>query len=250
MSSTEKLADVEKMDQGDSSRRKTIIVRLLILFFAEFLGTALLLFVGCLGVAARTQEPQYVPSYFGGFSFGLAVVLCIHCVGYASGAHINPQVSLAALILGKIDVKSLFVYFIAEFLGAIAGTGLLLLLWPSDSHPECGTNLHPNITTLQGVALEMTITFALILACCSNWDTRNSDSLDSVAIRMGLVVAAIAMGEGFLTGASMNTARSFGPALWDNKWDNHWVYWVGPTIGSLSAAFLSKYVLSRQVEGD
>ncbi|KAK4879549.1 hypothetical protein RN001_007695, partial [Aquatica leii] len=243
MSSTEKIITIENM------RNDSRTPRLAIIFAAEFFGTATLLFVGCMGVCtSRFILNIALSPKFGDLGFGFAVLLSIQSIGHISGAHLNPQVSLAALINGHIRLVEIPFYLLGEFTGAIAGFGLLMLLWPAGSHPECSTRIHSDITVLQAIGMEVTITALLIIACCAAWDSRNESNTDSTAIRLGLVISVLSMGAGPITGSSMNTARSFAPALLGNVWRNHWVYWVGPTLGSCIGSVFYKYVLGYQVK--
>lgn len=81
-----------------------------------------------------------------------------------------------------------------------------------------------------------------MLVVCSVWDARNEKNSDSVSIKFGLTVAVLATAVGPYTGCSMNPARSFAPALWNNQWSHHWVYWFGPIGGALIASFVYKTV--------
>lgn len=81
-----------------------------------------------------------------------------------------------------------------------------------------------------------------MLTACAIWDPRNSKNSDSVAIKFGLIVCALATIVGPYTGCSMNPARSFAPALWNAHWTNNWIYWVGPVVGSLLASLSYKLI--------
>lgn len=101
----------------------------------------------------------------------------------------------------------------------------------------CVTDLHPNVSAIQGLILEGIATGLLILVVCSVWDARNAKNTDSVPIKFGLAVAVLATTIGPYTGCSMNPVRSLAPALWNNQWSRHWVYWFGPIGGSLLFSF-------------
>ncbi|KAF5282804.1 hypothetical protein FQR65_LT02801 [Abscondita terminalis] len=250
MSSTEKIITIEKME-GDNKKRFPKGFKMVTIFFAEFLGTATLLFIGCMaGCTSRFVTDIPVLPHIGAAGFGLSVLLAIQLTSHISGAHLNPQVSLAALIMGEISFIMFPIYLVAEFLGALAGFGLLTVLWPSGSHPECSTMIHSDVTLVQALGLETAITSLLILSCCAVWDVRNKTNSDSVAIRLGLVISIICLGAAPITGASMNSARSFAPALFRNNWKDHWVYWCGPTVGSVIGSVFYKYILSYQSKED
>nr|CAD7404080.1 unnamed protein product [Timema cristinae] len=80
---------------------------------------------------------------------------------------------------------------------------------------------------------------------CSTWDARNRNRHDSTPLKFGFFVTAIVASEAPYTGAHMNPARSLGPALWSCKWDNHWIYWVGPIVGSILTTYTYKFVFAN-----
>lgn len=231
------------------------------LLVAEFLGTGLLLFLGCMGcLGAHTDVPGYMSS----LSFGLTVMVIIQMFGHISGAHLNPAVTMVTVLSGIVELKSAPFYLLGQFAGAICGLGGLKLLMPSDFIAQdfidentnqtihklglCTTNLNSNLTPAQGFGIEVVITFILIFVCYALWDKRNSTKQDSVPLRFGFLIAAIGIAAGPFTGGSMNTARSFAPALLNNDWENQWIYWIGPTLGALIAHYFYKLIFSLPAE--
>lgn len=99
---------------------------------------------------------------------------------------------------------------------------------------------------LQGFVIEVIATGILMLMTCGVWDARQTKYGDSVAIKFGLAVAVICMAVGPYTGCSMNPARSLAPAIWNNYWPNHWVFWFGPLTGSFIASLLYRYIFWPQ----
>ena len=95
---------------------------------------------------------------------------------------------------------------------------------------------------IQRFVVEVIATGILMFMTCAVWDSRNVKYGDSVAIKIGLTVSVICMAVGPYTGCSMNPARSFGPALWNNSWLNHWIFWFGPITGSFNASALYKTI--------
>ncbi|KAJ8935464.1 hypothetical protein NQ318_007567, partial [Aromia moschata] len=87
----------------------------------------------------------------------------------------------------------------------------------------CSPNFNSNITPVQAMLVEFILSLILVWVCCALWDSRNVGKDDSLAIRLGLTVAGLIMAGGSYTGANLNPARSFGPALINGDWDNHWV---------------------------
>lgn len=102
----------------------------------------------------------------------------------------------------------------------------------------CVTNIFSEDHKAQGVAVEALAAGILVFFTYAIWDPRNARNTDSTPLRFGLCVTALSLAFAPYTGCSMNPARSFGPAIWNSKWDNHWIYWVGPITGSVVASLL------------
>jgi len=226
------------------------------MFLGELVGTTFLLLFGCMGNLnwSGVEQPQFI----GGFIFGLTVLSIIQCFGTISGAHLNPAVTLCALLYRIISIPMAIAYVIAQLAGAIMGFGLLMLLTPSEIfRPEgmegagvCSTVPRPELTTAQVFFLEYFATTVLITLCCSSWDPRNAKLQDSVALKFGFAVAVLSITVGPATGNSMNPARTFGPALLNSDWDLHWVYWMAPMSASLVTTLIYKALFFRDVTAD
>ncbi|KAK9746939.1 Major intrinsic protein [Popillia japonica] len=240
---------------ADGRKKKTAIENVLELFVAEFVGTGLLLFLGCMGCAVAPNSLPIVSHYFHALTFGLAVLICVQIIAHISGAHLNPVVTIATVIFGHVKPLIGIVYVVAQFSGATLGFGLIKLLLPDiyveteyvnnanitvTRHGLCTTVPHPQISTFQAIGIEAVTTAVLILVCCSVWDKRNANNTDAISVKFGLVIAGIAMGSAPFTSGSMNPARSFGPALLNGEWDRHFIYWVGPILGSVAASYFYK----------
>lgn len=213
------------------------------MFIAEVIGTAILIFIGCMACIGSLLPSPLQAS----IAFGMTVNLIIMMLGHVSGAHLNPAVTIGAVIVGLKSIPTGILYIIAQFIGASLGYGALQIVIPTDlfnngnSNPVvgvCMTVVHPSVSITQAILIEALCTACILLGACATWDSRCAHTTDSTAIRFGFSVVAISLAAGPYTGCSMNPARSFGPALWNNDWTNQWVYWFGPTIG----AFLGTYV--------
>ncbi|XP_017837134.1 aquaporin isoform X2 [Drosophila busckii] len=223
----------------------------LCVFFGELIATAMLIFLGCMGCV---QSSQYVNSHFQcSLNFGFVVLICIQCFGCVSGAHLNPAVTLASYVYKMISLPMALAYFVAQMLGAFIGYGLIRASLPKDSVCSaetplgaCVTAVADGISVWQGLLIEFLVTCALITICCGVWDPRNSKFMDSVSVRFGLAIACLSLTAGQFTGASMNPARSFGPAVWNNQWKHHWIYWAGPLVAALVTALVYKHVFRRE----
>lgn len=231
-----------------------------VLCAGEVVGTAILVFMGCMGcVADITGGP--IPHLQISFAFGLAVMIAVQVVGHISGSHINPIVTVAAATLGNIPLIRVPIYFVGQFLGALLGFGLLKAATPAKfmgnaitetlngtikAAGVCSPGIHKDITPLQGFLVEFLATLILALVCCGVWDHRNSDKHDSTAVRFGLAVTVLAIVAGPYTGANMNPVRSFAPALFNGDWNNHWLYWVGPLLAGFVGGLLYRVVFTTQ----
>jgi aquaporin related protein len=230
-----------------------------ILCAAEIGGTAILLFLGCMGCVNSLSPGGIIPHEQLSFTFGLAVMVAIQVFGHISGAHINPIVTVAAATLGDIPLIQVPIYFVGQLIGAFLGFGLLLVVTPEANVGNfynnitgekiglgvCSPGLHPDISAGQGLFVEFILSLILSLFCCGVWDRRNKDKHDSVAIRFGLAVAVLAMAGGPYTGANMNPVRSFAPALLNGDWKHHWVYWIGPLSAGFIAGLLYRLVFRK-----
>lgn len=236
---------IKELFQEDCSISDTMRTAL-----AEFLGTAVLVFLGCMGcVGSLGTEPRMFQM---SLTFGLTVLIIIQSIGHISDAHINPAITIGAVVLGKKSLQTASVYFVAQCLGAIMGYGLLKvvtpqsLLYGSDGPDTatsfCITAIHKDISLMQGFIAEVIATAILMFMNCGIWDIRNERNTDSVGIRVALAVTVLCMSVAPYTGCSMNPARSLGPAIWNNSWRDHWVFWFGPIGGSLLASIMYRSI--------
>ncbi|NP_001106228.1 aquaporin-like [Bombyx mandarina] len=208
---------------------------------SEFISTLLLLVFGCMACIPHAGYlPQ--PPIYGALGFGLVVSFNVQIFGHISGAHMNPSVTLASLIWGAISFPLAIAFIVAQCAGAILGYGLLIAVSHIDMDGVCMTLPRTEITLFQALIVEAVLTAALSFLNCACWDPVNKNKQDSVPVKFGLAIAGLSIAGGPLTGASMNPARSLGPALWTGIWTGHWVYWVGPLVGSAIAAVFYLFV--------
>ncbi|XP_043488571.1 aquaporin AQPAe.a-like [Polistes fuscatus] len=215
------------------------------MFIAEVVGTAILIFIGCMAVIGSLLPSALQSS----IAFGMTVNLIIMMLGHVSGAHLNPAVTIGAVIIGLKSIPTGTLYIIAQFIGASIGYGILQVVIPTDLFNNgnlnpivgvCMTVIHPSVSIAQAILIEALCTACILLGACATWDSRCAHTTDSTAIRFGFSVVAISLAAGPYTGCSMNPARSFGPALWNNDWTDQWVYWFGPTLGALFGTYFYK----------
>lgn len=221
------------------------------MFMSEFIATGLMVFLGCMGCIKEVDNPPPT-HHMTSLSFGLVILLIIQGFGHISGAHLNPAVTLCALLINVVTPLMAVVYVIAQFAGAILGYALLKVLIP-DYYIKptfCMTLPLERVTTIQALAIETIITTVLIIIVCAVWDKRNADKPDSVPLRFGFVIVAISMVAGPFTGASMNTVRTFAPALLEGNFNFQWIYWVGPNIGAVLGTGLYKFIFAVKEEDE
>ena len=219
---------------------------------AEFIGTCTLVLLGCgtamlVGCDAANGGGYILTA----LAFGLVIVGMAYCVGNISGCHINPAVSLGVLMSGGIKVKEFVGYVISQCLGALAGSGLLALIFNlggvEDKTGGLGTNglAGVNGSAAAGLIVEILLTFIFVLTILGVTSKKaGHGSFGGLIIGLTLTLVHI-FGIG-LTGTSVNPARSFGPALvlaFTGKADALavlWVFIVGPFIGAALAALTYK----------
>ena len=221
-------------------------------YIAEFIGTLALVFLGC-GTAMlvgcdAAQGGGYILT---AFAFGLTIVGMAYCVGNISGCHINPAVSLGCLLSGRMDIKDFVGYVIAQCLGALAGSGLLALIFNlggvTDMTGGYGTNglAGVNGNIVAGLLVECILTFFFVLVILGVTSPKQSHgSFGGLIIGFTLVLIHI-LGIG-LTGTSVNPARSLGPAIVAAISGNTdpiavvWVFILAPLAGAALAAIVYK----------
>jgi MIP family channel proteins len=174
---------------------------------------------------------------------GLAVMALIYATGHLSGAHINPAVTIAFAVTRHFPRREAITYMSAQLLGAAAAGGVLLAAWP-DAPGGLGANVASvgTATALLYEALLSALLMFVIVAVAT--DTRAVGAGAAIAIG-GVVTLDILVGGG-VSGASMNPARSFGPALASGTWTHFWIYVVGPVVGATLGALAYQYIRAPQ----
>lgn len=210
----------------------------------EGIGTFILVFAGT-GAVMVNEITQGNLTHLGiSFVFGAVVAAVIYATGHISQAHINPAVTLAFWTSGFFPTRKVLSYIVAQCLGAIAASMLLLLSLGSVAN--LGATLPLNGNWFQSLVLETVLTFILMFVILgSGLDRRAHIGFAGIAI--GLTVGLEAAFMGPITGASMNPARSLGPALVARAWQHHWVYWIAPILGA-QLAVLAYRQLSRNFQ--
>jgi MIP family channel proteins len=220
---------------------------------AEFIGTMLFVFIGAasvvlFGLVVGQQNPTLVAVGLVpiALAHGLGMAVLISNTGHISGGHHNPAVTISIWVAGKIDAARAGLYVVAQLAGAAAGAGALALIVPKKlwTQTHLGTpqvNLHPlgafNFSSGRAVFLEAVLAFILVYTVFATAVDERGSFKQLAGLPIGLAIAVDILIGGFFTGAAMNPARAFGPALVSGTWDNFFlVYVLGPITGGILAA--------------
>lgn len=198
---------------------------------AEGIGTFFLVFIGPGAVAVNAYSLGALGQTGIALAFGFVVLAMVYTLGHISGAHLNPAVTLAFWSVRQLPGREVAPYLVAQCVGAVLAAGVLhYLLGP---FADAGATL-PHIGVARSFVVELLLSFALMLVIMAvATDGRVAEGFAGIAV--GLTVGFCAL-LGPLTGASMNPARSLGPAAVSGLWEDHWLYWVAPISGMLLAA--------------
>lgn len=216
---------------------------------AEAIGTFLFFFVGAGAVVLGdylAANGGSGPGLLGvAFAHGLALAVLVSALGPISGGHFNPAVTLAIWIMGKIKPMAAATYVMAQLIGAVAaGFALKAVFADSWRASNIGTPaLGAGITPALGIGIEAILTALLVLVVIGTAVDPRAPKVGGLAI--GLAVAADILIGGPLTGAAMNPARWFGPAVAAGAYADWYVWWIGPLIGAAAAALVYRYSLAE-----
>ena len=213
---------------------------------AEFIGTFALIFFGVGSICAD----QFLRSSSNGqiglgllgiaLAHGLAIGIMVSSLGHISGGHFNPAITIGFWVTRKFSTFDTLAYWIAQLAGGVAAAYLLRLL-PVDvwGPVQLGTPaLASGISTMTGMIFEAVMTFFLVFVVFATAVDEKGAFNKIAGFAIGLSITIGALFGGPFTGAALNPARAFGPALAANHWTNHGVYWIGPLAGGVAAGWL------------
>jgi MIP family channel proteins len=220
---------------------------------AEFLGTFFLCFAG---IAAIVSTGAPVHSGVGlvgiALAHGLALSVAVNAFGGISGAHFNPAVTLGFLSTGRIGAASAIAYIVTQCVGASVAAAACLYIFPAEavSGARLGIPL-PAPWATAGVVLlaEFIMTYLLMTAIYGTAVDNRGRVVKIGGFGVGLTLAFCILAGGQVSGASLNPARSFGPALVYEFWEWHWTYWIAPVAGAILAALVYEHVLLEKAPG-
>ena len=207
-------------------------------YIAELIGTFTLVFCGCGSIVTNEFSNGTVTHSGIALTFGLVVMSLIYAFGESSGAHFNPAVTIAFTYAKKFPLKEVPKYILAQCIGAILAALMLVILFPENEF--LGTTL-PQIDVWRVFLFEVILTFFLMLVII-NVSTGSKETGIMAGIAIGGVVWFEAQFAGPITGASMNPARSIGPALISGHLEHLWLYIFAPIVGALLAVLSCKLV--------
>jgi aquaporin Z len=207
---------------------------------AELIGTFGLVFCGTGAIIINKESGGAITHVGIAMTFGLIVMCMIYALGNISGAHLNPAVSIAFVLAGRLELKNLPIYIASQVVGALLASTVLRILFPSNE--MLGTTL-PAGSAMQSFILEIILSFFLMLVIISVATGSKEQGLFA-GIAIGSVVLLEAMFAGPITGASMNPARSVGPALVSGHSEFLWIYLTAPVLGAAAAIMIWKFIHS------
>ena len=214
-------------------------------YAAEFVGTCVLVTMGCGTVAALGCDGASVDAAYvlTALAFGLSIVAMAYSIGNVSGCHVNPAVSLGMLLSGRMSGRDFCGYLVAQFLGGVLGAALVgaLMGW----NGKFGANGLYNGDVALSLLVEAVLTFVFVMAVLGATDKAENASVAGLAIGLSLTLVHI-LGIHF-TGTSVNPARSLGPALFTGgaALSSVWVFFVGPLAGGALAAGVYRLVAGK-----
>jgi len=208
--------------------------------FAEAFATFALVFAGCGAIVLDSERDGSLGSTGIAATFGLVIMAMVYATGHLSGAHINPAVTIAFSTTRHFPPRDAAAYVPSQLAGAVAGALLLRIVWHG-TPADLGATV-PTVGSGSALVYEGVMTaFLMFVIMAVATDTRAVGAAAAIAI--GATVALDSLFGGGVTGASMNPARSFGPALVAGEWQQFWIYVVGPVLGALGGALA--YAIAR-----
>jgi MIP family channel proteins len=213
-------------------------------YLAEFIGTFFLVFFGCSALVLSELQPGSIDGLAISIIPGATVAVMIYTLRHISGAHINPAVSIALWVAKSFPTALLPGYLISQFLGAIFASILVGVFFGTEGH-QFGMTI-PEFPLNSAFAMECLLSFIFLFVVVSvATDPRASSEMAGLVI--GTIVTICTFVDGPLTGASMNPARSFGPALVNGDLGVVWLYILAPVLGGILAAIVYQKISHKNI---
>ena len=227
-------------------------------WLAEAIGTYCLVFFGPLAIAlalgsfSKTSVLDIQDLIMIALAHGAAIGLMVYTFGHVSGAHFNPAVTISMLVTKRISIKEAIPYIASQLIGAIVAAASLKAIIPDlGSKVNFGTQPGPSDllhqSVVSGFAVEAILTFFLVTVIFMTAVHKKAPA-GMYGLAIGGMIFLIHLVGVPLTGASVNPARTFGPALISGYWTNHLMYWVGPIVGAVIAGLIMNYIFVKKAE--
>jgi MIP family channel proteins len=218
---------------------------------AELIGTFFLCFAGIAAILGGTQAVGSNIGLVGiALAHGLALSVAIATFGGVSGAHFNPAVTIALLATGRVAAPTALLYVVAQLAGATTAALICSGVFPEAAVAQANLGIPlpgPWVTTSTLLLVEFVLTFLLVTAIFGMAVDPRGQEVKIGSFAVGMTVAFEILAAAPVTGASMNPARSFGPALVQGFWQWHWAYWVAPIAGAVVAAIVYDRVILERI---
>ena len=217
-------------------------------YLAEFIGTFFVCFASIAAILSATATVGGGGGLLAiALAYGLAMAIGVSTFGAISGAHFNPAITIGMAVVGRIGPAAAGIYVLVQLLGAVAAALVCRALFPPDVLGQTAlVGLPLPAPWVSGTTLllgELIMGFLLMIAVFGAAVDERGRAVKIGALAIGLTVVVNVLALGAVTGAAMNPARSFGPALVSGVWNFHLYYWIGPVIGAIAAAVLYERVL-------
>ena len=221
---------------------------------AELVGTFVFVFISAGAICADTYLASTGQSGLGllgiAVAAGLSFAVMATALGHVSGAHFNPAITIGFWVTRRLGTVDSIAYCIAQLLGATAAAYTIKLVipdstWTAKALGSITPDLGGDFTRAHGIALEAVMTFFLVSVVFATAVDAKGAFSKIAGFAIGLTITMDILFGGPFTGAAMNPARAFGPALATTHWQNHGVYWAGPLLGGVIAGFLYDRVFLR-----
>lgn len=214
---------------------------------AEFIGTFSFFFVGIAAIIGTAGPMNNGVGLIGiALAHGLALSVAVGVFGGVSGAHFNPAVTTGMLAAGRITLPKALQYIVAQLLAGVAAAAFCKAIFPAAAVAQTHLGLPlpaPWASTSVVLAAEFVMTFILMTSIYGTAVDERGKAVKIGGFGIGLAVTGDILAGGPVTGASMNPARSFGPALVQGDWTSHALYWIAPILGAITAALVYEYLI-------
>ena len=209
-------------------------------YLAELIATFALTFIGGGAILSDPVTGGGIVAI--ALAHGLTLMCMIYAVGHISGGHVNPAVTIGLLATGNISAKDAGAYIVSQCAGAALAAYCLSIVFAGSSGGLGLPMMAAGVTSTQALITEIILTFFLVFTVYGTAVNKKAPA-GMYGLAIGLVIAFDILAAGSISGASMNPARSFGPALIGGNFAMHWVYWAGPVLGGVLGAVVYKNII-------